>query len=432
MYTKDEIMNRHFYYRDGVLFCENIPVDQISAKVGTPVYIYSKAVLREKYSAITEAFSGIDTTVCFSVKSSPTLSVLKILNEMGCGFDIVSGGELFRVVSCGCDTSKVVYSGVGKSDKEIKYALEKGIFLFNIESREELENINRLAGEMNTVAPVGIRLNPDVDPKTHRKTTTGKMENKFGVDFEIAGEIVRDMGSFGSVKLKSLGMHLGSPINTTAPYTDALDKILVFMEHNSDYLEGVDYIDCGGGFGLIYKDETVPDFSEYAASIIPRVEKAGCKLILEPGRCIAGNAGILVSTVLYRKSNGIKNFVIVDAGMHSLIRPAIYGSYHGIWTVKSDTVPELPSGTLDDISSLEPIDLVGPICESSDVFSFDRPLPHMVRGDLVAIFSAGAYGFTMSNNYNSHPRPSEVMVDGDSWKIIHRSENWENLIKSEL
>lgn len=431
MYTSDEIMNRNYYYNNGILFCEKVSVEEIARETGTPVYIYSKAVLREKYNQLAKAFSNIDTTVCFSVKSCPTMAILATLCELGSGFDIVSGGELFRVVQCGCSTSKVVYSGVGKTDKEIRYGLERGIFLFNIESEEELENINKLAGEMGTIAPIGIRLNPDVDPKTHRKTTTGKKENKFGVDFVIAERIARNIDKYKSVKLKSLGVHLGSPINSTEPYSEALDKILEFINENSEYLKTIEYIDAGGGFGLIYNNETVPDFTDYAESIIPRVRKAGCRLILEPGRCIAGNAGILAGTVLYRKTNGTKNFVIVDAGMHSLIRPAMYGAYHGIWPVKSDLNPELPSGRISDSILLESIDLAGPICESSDVFCENRLLPKMNRGDLVSIFSAGAYGFTMSFNYNSHPRPTEVLVEGDKWKVIHKPEDWESLVYRE-
>ena len=427
MYTQDEIMNEHIFYRDGELYCDDVPVREIVQEMGTPLYIYSKAILEKKYHAIADAFSDIETTICFAVKSCSSLPILTILHDLGSGFDIVSGGELFRIVNCSNDTSKVVFSGVGKTDKEIKYALEKGVLLFNIECVAELSNINLIAGQMNVTAPVGIRINPDVDPHTHKKTTTGKKENKFGIDFITAAKIIENLSSYPNISLKAFSMHIGSPVYSTQPYADALDGILEFMDSRSDLPDTLEYIDSGGGFGLLYNDETVPDFTDYADVIIPRVKKSGLKLILEPGRSIAGNAGVLIATALYRKSNSRKNFIITDAGMHSLLRPAMYGSYHGIWPVKGQT-PILPAGIMSEECKMEPSDIVGPICESSDTFCENRMLPPIDRGDLVAIFSAGAYGFTMSNNYNSHPRPAEVMVDSASWRVIHLREDWESLV----
>ncbi|MBU1024211.1 diaminopimelate decarboxylase, partial [bacterium] len=334
MYTQDEIMNKHLFYRNGELFCDDVPVTEIIREMGTPLYIYSKAILEEKYNAIARAFSDIDTTICFAVKSCSSMPVLRVLYDLGSGFDIVSGGELFRIVNCCGDTSKVVFSGVGKTDKEIKYALEKGVLLFNIESEAELSNINLIAGQMNVKAPVGLRINPDVDPRTHKKTTTGKKENKFGIDFSTASKIIENLSSYPNITLKAFSMHIGSPVYSTQPYADALDKILEFIDSRSGLPDSIEYIDCGGGFGLLYNDEAVPDFTDYADVIVPGVKKSGLKLILEPGRPIAGNAGVLIASVLYRKSNPRKNFVITDAGMHSLVRPAMYGSYHGIWLVK--------------------------------------------------------------------------------------------------
>ncbi|MBN2711474.1 MAG: diaminopimelate decarboxylase [Planctomycetes bacterium] len=418
-----------FDYRDGQLFCEGVSVDAIADEAGTPLYIYSKAHLLERYNAIADAFKDVDTTICFSVKSCSSLGILKVLKDAGSSFDVVSGGELFRVIKAGGDASKVVYAGVGKTDKEIRYALEQGILMFNVESHAELETIDRIAGEMGKVAPVALRLNPDVDPKTHMHTTTGKLENKFGLDFQHAGEIVDNLGKTPNILLRGIHLHIGSPVNSVEPYGEAIDKALGFIEEHKDGCASVEYLNTGGGFGLFYSKENVPAFAEYAKVITERAKKAGKKLIIEPGRSIVGNAGIMLATVQYVKFNGLKNFVITDSGMNDLIRPALYDSYHHIWPTRTST-PALPGASVEGVSTVKS-DVVGPICESGDFFAKDRLLPDVSKGERLAIFSAGAYGFTMSSTYNTRPRAAEVLVDGEEWKIIRKREQWEDLVALE-
>ena len=431
MDSRDSIMDEYFFYRDKQLFCENIPVCKIAGETGTPVFIYSKAVLKNKYRALASAFSEINTSICFSVKSCSNLSILKVLAEEGSGFDIVSGGELFRVKKACGDTSKALFSGVGKTDYDIRYALDNDIMLFNVESREELQNINNIAGELLKSAPVSLRINPDVDPNTHYKTTTGKKENKFGIDIPIAREIINNTADYPSCTFKGISMHIGSPIYEVKPYSEALEKVLDFIDSCPDFKNQIEYINCGGGFGLLYNSETVPSFDEYASSIIPYIRKTGCKLLLEPGRSISGNAGILVGEVQYRKLTGEKIFVILDAGMHNLVRTAMYDAYHGIWHVNGPHAL-LPGGVAIDDTPLFPTDVVGPVCETSDTFCIERPLPFLERGALVAIFSTGAYGYSMSSNYNSHPLAVEVMVDKDEWRVIHKRQTMDNMIMDEI
>lgn len=416
-----------FAYHDGELWCDSVAVASVAAEVGTPLYLYSAAVLRERYQAIASAFAAIDTTVCFSVKSCSNIGILNVLRQEGCSFDVVSGGELFRVIKAGGDPRKVVYAGVGKTVEEIRYALEQQILMFNVESEEELRRIHAVAVSMNTVAPVALRLNPDVDPKTHRHTTTGKKENKFGLDFERAGQLAAEANDLAGVCLKGIHLHLGSPINSVEPYREALTKALDWLELNAAACAGIEYINTGGGFGLLYSNEQVPPFSAYADAIIPLVRKAGKKLIIEPGRSIAGNAAVMLAQVQYVKSNGEKTFVIVDAGMNDLIRPAFYESYHHIWPVCSNIDPRTDALGNDLVAS----DIVGPICESSDCFAKDRPLPTVKGDDLLAMFSAGAYGFTMASTYNSHPRAAEVLIDGRDWKVIRTRESWDDLVALE-
>jgi len=430
MLSRDSIMEECFYYRDSTLFCENIPVNQIVKETGTPVYIYSKSVLKKKYRAIADAFSGIDSTVCFSVKSCSNLSILKTLAEERSGFDIVSGGELFRVIKADGDTSRVLFSGVGKTDHDIRFALENDILLFNIESIEELENVNAIAGELRKSAAVSLRINPDVDPNTHHKTTTGKKENKFGIEIPIARKIIENSARYSSCAFKGISMHIGSPIYETEPYSEALDKIVSFIGSCPQFAKQVEYINCGGGFGLLYNDESVPSFDEYASAIIPYIKKTGCKLLLEPGRSISGNAGILVGEVQYRKLSGEQRFVILDAGMHNLVRTAMYDAYHGIWPVNGPHAL-IPRGVAIDNTQLFQTDVVGPICETSDTFCVDRHLPLLERGDLVAIFSAGAYGYSMSSNYNSHPLAVEVLVDEDKWRVIRKRQSLDDMVSPE-
>lgn len=426
----------YFSYRGDTLFCEDVAVPELAATYGTPLYVYSAATFLHKFNAIRDAFAAVDTTICYSVKCCSNLAVLKRLAQAGASFDIVSGGELFRVLQAGADPQRVVFAGVAKTEKEIRFALDHRILLFNVESEDELRTINRVAVQMGVTAPVALRVNPDVDAKTHRKTTTGKKENKFGIDLETASAIFGRMEEYPNLRMRGIDVHLGSPINSLEPYALGLDRVVAFLEAHPAVAEGIEYIDAGGGFGLLYEDEQVPDFEAYARTIVPRVQRAGKKLILEPGRSIAGNAGLLLGEVQYVKFNGEKTFVMMDAGLNDLIRPAMYDAFHFVWPAKTPIKPasalfaDLGSETQAD-GALIPTDVVGPICESSDVFTHSRMLPGMERGDLVAVFSAGAYGFSMASQYNSHPRAAEVLVEGASHRLIRERETWEDLIRGE-
>lgn len=426
-----------FSYRKGLLFCEETPAADIVQAVGTPVYVYSRAALVERYRAIDEAFGAIEHIICFSVKSCSSLGILAVLRAEGCSFDVVSGGELFRVLAAGGKAEKVVYAGVGKTDAEIRFALKNGILMFNVESEAELANIDRLAAEMQTTAAVALRLNPDVDPRTHKHTTTGKKENKFGLDLKIASQLVKRFDAFPHLRLEGVHIHIGSPVNSVEPYAQAIAKAVEFVKKHESPQRPLRYLNTGGGFGLVYHHENTPSFEAYAEAIIPPVKKSGRILILEPGRSIVGNAAALLTQAQYRKWNGSKTFIIVDAGMNDLIRPAFYDSYHRIWP--AELSPPLPGeGEIAAVAHgcprehLETVEIVGPICESSDCFAKDRLLPKVERGQTLAIFSAGAYGFSMSSNYNSRPRPAEVLVDGRSWRIIRQRETWEDLVRGEV
>ena len=443
----------HFRYRSGQLYCEEVAVDELARQYGTPLYIYSKATLQDKYRAVEKAFSAVSTTIAFSIKSCSSLGVLKVLRDLGSGFDIVSGGELARALRVDADARKIVFAGVGKTDEEIRLALSNDILMFNVESEAELDTIQNIAAEMGTVAPVALRINPDVDARTNVKTTTGKKENKFGIDFATASRIVRNIAVQPNVRLLGLDLHLGSPIYSTTPYSEALQKVSDFIREHRSPRAQLEYLNTGGGFGLLYRDQTVPSFQEYADAIIPFAKQCGCKLIVEPGRSIAGNAAILLARGLYVKDNGTKLFTIVDAGMNDLIRPAMYDAYHFVWPSRYDGTPPAhlfasPEATAyfnreaGDAESgmhtreiqadgLALTDVVGPICESSDCFARARRLPLMERGRNIAIFSAGAYGFSMASNYNSHPRPAEVLVSGEEAKIIRERETVDSLMNGE-
>ncbi len=420
-----------FTYRDDELFCEGIRVKDIISAVGTPAYIYSKSAFLTRYNSISQAFNELtETLICFSIKSCSNINILKELAEAGSGFDAVSAGEIYRALTAGADPKKIVFAGVAKTDSEIEYALKEDILLFNCESEEEVINIDRIAGELGVKAPISIRINPDIDAQTHAKTTTGTKENKFGIDFARAMQLVSRISHFKNCIIKGVDMHLGSPVNSLEAYSEGVERLLDFAGTCPDTVE---YIDAGGGFGLLYDEEEIPGFREYAEAIASEVQAAGKKLIIEPGRSISGNAGILVGEVQYTKSNGIKHFAMLDAGMNDLIRPAMYDAYHFIWPVSttempdSELFPELIGGGI-----FMPQDVTGPICESSDIFGKEREIPELQRGDLVAIFSAGAYGFSMSSNYNTRPRAVEVLADGEQFTVIRRRENWDDLLAGEI
>jgi diaminopimelate decarboxylase len=419
-----------FQYRNQELHCEDVPVSRLAAEFGTPLWIYSKAYLLSRLREVQQAFAAAEPVLCYSVKANSNLTILKTMAEAGSSFDVVSGGELYRVKAAGADTSKVVFAGVGKTDDEIRFALESQILMFDVESEGELDAISAVAGQMGVVAPVALRLNPDIDAKTHAKTTTGKKGNKFGMDIErfqaLAAKVLRDE----HLKLTGIHMHLGSPILTTDPYAAAAQKAVEVIRELRAAGHDVKWINLGGGFGISYRQAEGPPARDYAEVIVPAVKAAGCQLALEPGRFIVGNSAILCSRVVYTKREGGKLFVIQDGAMNDLIRPAMYDSFHRIWPVQP-AVP-MPDDVEGEIAGCEKTDVVGPICESSDYFCKDRYLPPMQRGDLMAIFSAGAYGSAMSSNYNSRPRATEVLVDGGKVTVIRRRETYDDLIAHEL
>ena len=418
-----------FSQADGQICCEDVPLSALAAEYGTPLYVYSKAKLISEFQKIRDAFAAVDPVVCYSVKANGNLSLLKVLSEAGCNFDVVSGGELYRVQQAGGDTSKVCFAGVGKTDEEIRFALEAGILMFNVESEPELEAILAVAREMGVVAPVALRLNPDIDGKTHEKTTTGKKGNKFGIDIERGAELADKVLADPHLELRGIHMHLGSPINTTEPYEQAAKKAVGVVRQLREKGHATNWINLGGGFGLDYHKGQAPPYSDYAAVMVPYVQEADCRLALEPGRCIAGNAGVLVSQVIYVKEESGKTFVIQDGAMNDLIRPAMYDSFHAIWPVETD-VP-LPDDFLGDIDGCSPMDIVGPICESGDYLAKARNFPPVQRGDLLCTFSAGAYGMVMASNYNARGRAAEVLVDGDQHRIIRHRESWDDQLAPE-
>lgn len=425
-----------FNYKNGKLFAENVDVQTIVTEIGTPVYIYSKATFKHHLQSIQQAYSELDTMICYSVKACGNINILKFMAEAGSGFDIVSGGELYRALQAGGDPSKIVYAGVGKTDTEIIEALNAGIGYFNIESEAELNNLIRLVKE-NSSAPnkkpkAALRVNPDVDPKTHIHTTTGKKGTKFGVDIERARKIFADYGKNETVDLCAIHIHLGSAGHTIEPYVEAIEKILALIEQLRDDGFSIEAVDIGGGYGADYITGTSPTAADYAAAIVPLLKDKNLKLILEPGASIAANTAILVTQVLYLKTSGRKKFVIVDAGMNDLIRPPLYDAFHFIWPAKVDRkfVPDRRDKELK-LSGTDVVDVVGPICESADFFAKDRILPPVKRGDVLSIFTAGAYGFSMSSNYNARGRTAEVLVDGDKFSVIRKRETYEDLISLE-
>jgi diaminopimelate decarboxylase len=424
----------HFAYRDGNLICENVAVQRIAAEVGTPAYIYSKATLATHFQRIGSAFAELNPIICYSIKSCGNINLLRVLRELGSGFDVTSGGELFRALQAGGDPKKIVFAGVGKTDKEINEALDAGIGWFNIESEQEFWNLDRLAGLKGVTARGALRVNPDVENRgTHQKTFTGKKETKFGVDIDRAGAFYRQAASAKHAKLNALHLHIGSPIKTTEPYVDAITKALALIDELKRDGLIIDTLDIGGGFAAFYEGNEAPPAATYAEAIVPLLKGRGLQIIIEPGRSIVANAAILLAQVQYTKQGGTKEFVIIDAAMNDLIRPTLYEAYHFIWPAKPGAALMPPNRTHDlRIPGDKKVDVVGPICESGDYLAKDRYLPAVQRGDLVAVFSAGAYGFAMSSNYNARPRAAEVLVDGDSYRVIRKRETYQNLIAGEM
>ena len=408
-----------FQYKKDELYCEEIPISAIADSVGTPFYLYSHNTLLNHFKVFDSAFSSVQHLVCFSVKANSNIAVLKTLINQGGGVDIVSGGELFRALMAGADPKKIVYSGVGKRVDEIEFALQTDILMFNIESTQEPKVIDSVAGKLGNRARISFRINPDIDPKTHPYISTGLKKNKFGINIKKSLEEYRNAKRLKHIDIVGVDCHIGSQITDVAPFIDALKRIKELVVELQKEGININYLDLGGGLGITYDEETPPHPNIYAQAIIKEVSNLNCMLILEPGRVIVGNAGILVTKALYTKKSEDKNFVIVDAGMNDLSRPTLYGSFHGIQPVKLMKRSEFVA------------DLVGPICESGDFLAKDRKMPQFERGDLVAIMSAGAYGFTMSSNYNSRPRVPEVMAAGEEFYIIREREEYDDLIKGE-
>ena len=426
-----------FSFRNGELYAEDLRVADIAAKAGTPCYVYSRATLEDHYDRLVEAFRAIDPLVCYSVKSCGNLGVLRVLAERGAGMDAVSGGELHRARAAGVPLSKCVYAGVGKTDREIREAILGGLGLFNCESEEEFENIARIARELKRETRVALRINPDVDPKTHRYTSTGKKETKFGVDLERARRFFETYGRDEYARLEGLHLHIGSPIYTVDPYREAMTKTAALVEELACGGFAIRSIDLGGGFGADYESAQSPPLTEYAEAIIPLAKPLfdkGVRFILEPGRTIVGNAGILVLSVLYTKTSGDKRFVICDAGMNALLRPSHYGSFHFIWPVAPGAEMTPARRTLDPkLPGTATQDVVGPLCETGDFLALDRVLPASIkRGDLLAVFTAGAYGMSMASRYNSSPLPAEVLVSGATAQVVRARETFDALIEHEL
>ena len=409
----------YFNYKNGKLFCEDVSVEELAKKYGTPLYIYSKNFFIEQYKTLSSVLNELDYMICFATKSNSNLAVIKTFAELGSGFDIVTAGELFRIAKAGGDTTKVVFSGVGKTVEEIKYAIEQNILFFNVESEVELQRINEIAGELNKKTRFCVRVNPDVDPKTHKYITTGKSENKFGLDFEAAKILYKHAENYDNVEAVGVQMHIGSQITTTEPFVAAIKKLSKLVDELRRQGVNIQYVDIGGGLGIIYKDEKPPTSEEFAAAVIPELKNLKAKIIFEPGRFLVGNGGIMVTEVQYIKKTPMKEFVIVDAGMNDLLRPSLYEAYHEIITVKES-------------GNMKKVDVVGPICESSDFFGKDRELPVEIEsGDFIALKSCGAYGFVMASNYNTRSRGAEIMVDGEKETVVRRKETLEQLIANE-
>lgn len=415
----------HFENRGGEMFAEGVPLKRIAREVGTPAYVYSLATLKRHFQVFDQSFAAVPHIVCYSVKANSNLALLRAFARQGSGFDIVSGGELFRALKAGGDPKKIVFSGVGKKKEEIEYALDAGILMFNVESDEELIALNEIAAGIGKKAPISLRVNPDVDPQTHPYISTGMKKAKFGVDIKRSLDTYKKAVAMKGIEVVGVDCHIGSQLTSLTPFVDALAKVREYLDRvlaGELKKEGaqIRYLDLGGGLGINYNDETPPLPDAYARAIIDGLQGLDVTLILEPGRVIVGNGGILLTEVQYIKETDSKKFVIVDAGMNDLIRPALYGSYQAIRPVTESKAETIVA------------DVVGPICESGDFFAKDREIARPKRGDLLAVMSAGAYGFTMASNYNSHPKPPEVLVDGDKYYVVRKRETMEDLINGEV
>jgi diaminopimelate decarboxylase len=407
-------------YRDGALYLDGVALAEIAARAGTPCYVYSSEAVLRNYRAYDEAFGDVPHSVCYAVKANGNLSLLRLLAEAGAGFDIVSGGELYRVQKAGGDPSKIVFSGAGKTAAEIDQALAAGIFVFNCESEPELALIDSLAHRRGLKARVAVRVNPDVDAATHAYISTGRLAHKFGIDIADAEAVYERARACGNLLLEGVSCHIGSQLKDPAPVMEAVDRVLALIGRLRARGFDIRHVDLGGGLAIAYKaDDVIPPICAFVSQLRERVAGNGLHVFVEPGRSIVGNAGVLLTRVLYRKRTGDKEFVIADAAMNDLIRPALYGAHHDVLPVRQTARPTMKA------------DLVGPVCETGDFLAKDREMPEALPGDILAVCSAGAYGFAQASNYNARPRAAEVMVDGSSWRVVRKRESFEDLVAGE-
>jgi diaminopimelate decarboxylase len=409
----------YFTYKDNQLFAEDVAISDLAARLGTPLYIYSARTLRRHYRVLSEAFKGTDSLICFAMKALSNLSILKLFSDLGAGFDIVSVGELMRCVRAGADPGKIVFSGVGKTDEEIEAALKAKILMINVESRPELRRVSVVAQRIGLQAPVSLRVNPDLDPGTHPHISTGHRDSKFGIPLSQVDEYYAEARGLKNLELAGLSTHIGSQITETAPFAEAGEKVAKIVKDLRANGIALKYLDLGGGLGIPYQEEP-PSPAQYSAALLGPLRDIGLKIIIEPGRVLVGNAGILVSKVLYVKETDVKRFIVVDGAMNDLLRPVLYEAYHDILPVVRRNGVERQTA-----------DVVGPVCESGDFFARERDLPMVDSGDLIAVMSAGAYGFVMASNYNSRPRAAEVLINGAETHVIRDRDNFEDIIRNE-
>ena len=409
-----------FTYRHAELACEALPMSVIADAVGTPAYVYSRAAILDAYTAYDRAFAGMPHVVCYAVKANSNLGVLCTLAQAGAGADIVSGGELYRALRAGIPPDKIVFSGVGKTPEEMREAVKADILMFNVESAGELAALDRVGAEMGMRVPIALRVNPDVDPQTHPYIATGLRSSKFGIPIAHALEMYERAARMPGIRIVGVQMHIGSQLTKTAPFVDATARLVGLVRSLRERRLEITHVDIGGGLGIRYRDEVPPGPAEYAAVLLPALRELDVTLLLEPGRSVVGNAGALLTRVLYRKETETKTFIVVDAAMNDLIRPALYGAHHEIRPV-----------TAGRAAPRETVDVVGPVCESGDFLARDREMPRVDEGDLLAVMSGGAYGFVQASNYNSRPRPPEVLVDGDRYAVVRRRETYQDLVLGE-
>ena len=442
-----------FRYRNGHLYCEDVDLACVAEKLGTPTYVYSAGTILDHNSRLDAALAPLDHLICYAVKANSNRAILKLLADAGAGFDIVSGGELYRVITAGGDPTRCTFAGVGKSREEIEFALEQGVYSFNVESETELEYIDRIAGIKNLRAPIALRANPDVDPRTHKYVSTGSHENKFGIALGQLPAVYNRAAKMRNIEIVGVQMHIGSQITEAEPFAKAIQRVApIVRELKSKY--GIKFFSVGGGMGIIYRRAlesgsgkwwhdhgpacagSAFSVRDYADAIVTPLRELDIRILVEPGRFLVGNAGVLLTRVRYIKHTAEKKFAIVDAGMNDLIRPALYHSYHEIVPAREPgsvgEADSLPSKKSKSKNRTEKIDIVGPVCESGDFFALDREMPEVREGDLLAIMSAGAYGFVMASNYNSRPLPAEALVHGDKVALVRRRQTWEDLVRGEV